>query len=266
MELIGANKHAALRREDEQITKTNYFIGNDPAKWQTDIPNYGRVQYSEIYPGIDLIYYGNQHRLEHDFVIAPHADPARIRISIGGTEKVRIDPVSGDLILTVGHSELRLLKPVTYQESSRQRISVASSYRLFAEDKIGFEVAAYNHSRPLTIDPVLVYSTYVGGSGDGNGNGDQGNAIAVDSTGSAYIVGTTYSVNFPTTPATFQSTNRSALAKTGGTVFRRSTRKARRWFFPLILEGLEATTATQSRLTPVITRTSPVPLTPKIFR
>jgi len=219
MRLVGANLHAAVREEDQQITRTNYFIGNHPAKWRTDVPNFGRVRYSGIYDGIDLVYYGNQSRLEHDFIVAPGADPARIRLALNGAKQMRIDPVTGDLVLHAGNGELRLLKPITYQESNGQRTRVLSSYKLLAKNQIGFQVASYNHAQPLVVDPVLVYSTYLGGSGNSSGQGDQGNGIAVDSAGNAYIVGTTYSVDFPTTNGAFQLKNRSALAKAGGTVF-----------------------------------------------
>src|SRR5580700_7412409 len=95
LQLAGANPHAAVLEEDRQITRTNYFIGKDPAKWRTGIPNYSRVRYSDVYPGIDLVYYGNQSRLEHDFVVAPGADPARIRLALDGAQRVRIDRDTG---------------------------------------------------------------------------------------------------------------------------------------------------------------------------
>ncbi|HUH64147.1 MAG TPA: SBBP repeat-containing protein, partial [Terracidiphilus sp.] len=218
MKLVGANPRAAVHEEDEQITKTNYFLGNDPTKWRTDVPNYGRIRYSQVYPGIDLVYYGNQSKLEHDFVVSPGADPSRIRLSVVGAGESKIDPVSGDVILNTGSGELRLLKPVAYQESDGQRTAVSSGYRLLARNEIGFEIASYDRARPLVIDPVLVYSTYLGGSGS-NGHGDQGNGIVVDSAGDAYVVGTTYSTNFPITSDAFDSQNVSALAGTGGTVF-----------------------------------------------
>ena len=203
MDLIGANPKAPISREDPQTTRTNYFLGNDPRKWRTDVPNYGRVRYRAVYEGIDLVYYGNQRRLEHDFVIAPHADPAKIVFTIEGAGKLRIDPATGDLVLLSAAPDLRLLKPATYQESNGRRTEIPSTYKLLANNRITFALGSYNHSQPLIIDPVLVYSTYLGGSGSGS-NGDQGNGIAVDSNGSAYIVGTTYSANFPVTPGAFQ--------------------------------------------------------------
>ncbi|MGB6691144.1 MAG: SBBP repeat-containing protein [Terracidiphilus sp.] len=219
MKLIGADLHTRAREEDRQITRTNYFIGNDPAKWRTDIPNYGRIRYSDIYPGIDLVYYGNRHRLEHDFVVAPGADAGRIRLAVESAMHMRIDRATGDLILNTGSGELRLLKPVTYQEFSGHRSTVSSNYRLVAKNTIEFRVGSYNHGHPLVIDPVLVYSTYLGGSGNSKGNGDQGNGIAVDSSGDAYIVGTTYSTNFPLSSGAIQSLNYAAEASNNSTVF-----------------------------------------------
>jgi hypothetical protein len=219
MKLAGANAHAAAREEDEQITRTNYFIGNDPAKWRTDIPNYGRVRFAGIYPGIDLVYYGNQNRLEHDFVVAPGADPTRIRLALDGAEQMRIDP-AGDLILDTGNGELRLVKPVSYQESNGGRTPVVSAYKLLAKNQVGFQVASYDHAQPLVIDPVLVYSTYLGGnSGDFNGRGEQANGIAVDSAGSAYVVGVAVSVNFPVTAGAFQTQNKANRGEGGPTAF-----------------------------------------------
>jgi sugar lactone lactonase YvrE len=199
MKLVGANAHAAVHEEDQKITQTNYFIGNDPIKWRTDIPNFGRVRYAGIYPGIDLVYYGNQSQLEHDFIVAPGVNPGQIRVAMSGAKQMRIDPATGDLILNTGQGDLRLLKPISYQESNGQRTPVSSTYKLLAKNQIGFQVASYNHAQPLVIDPVLVYSTYLGGSVD-----DYANGIAVDSAGSAYVVGFATSDNYPTTPGAFQ--------------------------------------------------------------
>jgi hypothetical protein len=227
LQLVGAHRDSAIRSEDQQITRTNYFFGSDPAKWRTDIPNYGRVRYIGIYEGIDLVYYGSQYgsqhgdqrRLEHDFIVAPNADPGEIKLAMKGARKVRIDAATGDLILNTGKgsSQLRLLKPVTYQQFNGRRTEVISDYKLLAGNRIGFSLGRYNHAETLVIDPILVYSTYLGGSGalsadqfyqiEGTGNGDQGNGIAVDASGNAYIVGTTYSTDFPLTTGAFQSQN-----------------------------------------------------------
>jgi hypothetical protein len=214
IKLAGADLKAPVIAEGPQITRTNYFLGKNPMQWRTDIPNFSRVRYRSIYEGIDLVYYGNQRRLEHDFVIAPNAHPSKIILSLSGAENPRLDPASGDLILSVsadsGRTDLRLLKPISYQESNGRRTEIPTSYQILANNKISFSIASYDHSQPLIIDPVyspaVPYSTYLGGTGS-NGNGDRGNGIAVDSAGNAYVVGTAYSTNFPLTTITFQNRN-----------------------------------------------------------
>jgi hypothetical protein len=213
MELVGANLSATPAAEDRQITRTNYFLGNDPTRWHTGIPNYGRVRYQSIYPGIDLVYYGNQRRLEHDFLVTPKADPAQIAFTLGDGKKARLDPASGDLVLTLGGNRtLRLLKPVSYQQAGSRHIPVASSYRLLPGHRIGFAVGSYNHRQPLVIDPVLVYSTYLGGSSPINDQGDSAQAIQLDASGNLYIAGSTQSLDFPVTSGAYQTTNQGAAS------------------------------------------------------
>jgi hypothetical protein len=222
MDLIHANPNAAASAEEPQITRTNYFLGNDPTKWRSNIPNYGQVRYHAIYPGVDLVYYGNQRRLEHDFLVAPNADPAQIAFTLGDSHKARLDQATGDLIVSLGDRELRLLRPVTYQEKNGSRTPIDSAYRLLAHNQVGFTLAAYDHSQALVIDPVLVYSTYLGGTDTNHpysGGGDAGKAIAVSSDGSAYITGSTYSTDFPVTAGSYQGTNHDTQAEYGGNAF-----------------------------------------------
>ena len=193
--------------------KVNYFLGNDPSMWRTDLPTYAKVRYAGVYDGIDLVYYGNQRQLEYDFVVAPGADPAKIRMNFSGQEHLTLG-ANGDLILKGADGEATFHKPVVYQEIGGRRRTVPGSFDIAANRTVSFRVGSYDHSRRLVIDPVLVYSTYLGGS-----TNDRGNGIAVDSAGNAYVVGTTFSTDFPTTGEAFQSTNNAALAGHGGTVF-----------------------------------------------
>ena len=172
--------------------KVNYFIGNQPSRWRTGIPTYGRVEYSAVYPGVDLAYYGRQGRLEYDFIVAPGADPSAIRLDLRGARGVRIDS-AGDLVLETGAAPVRFRKPVTYQHIAGMRRPVTSSYTLAGSNHVEFSLGAYDSRYPLVIDPSLVYSTYLGGSGF-----DYGTAIAVGPKGNAYVTGYTSSLDFPT--------------------------------------------------------------------
>src|SRR5207245_3729643 len=142
----------------------NYFIGNDPAKWRTDVPTYGKVRYAGVYPGVDLVYYGNQKQAEFDFVLSAGADPAQIALAFEGAARLAIAE-SGDLELTVDSGTLLLRAPYVYQEQGAARQRVPARYRLVGADRVGVDVDAYDTSRPLLVDPVLVYAKYLGGSG-----------------------------------------------------------------------------------------------------
>jgi uncharacterized repeat protein (TIGR01451 family) len=191
MKLIGSNRSSSVSGIEKLPTTSNYFIGNDPAKWRREIANYTGVRYDSVYPGIDLVWYGNQQRLEHDFLIAPGADPGLVKISFWGTDAMSIDG-EGALVLRAGGEDLRLLKPLAYQESNGERRTVACDYRLGQEDQVEFRLGDYDPKLPLVIDPVLVYSTYIGGIGI-----DAIFDIAVDGEGAAYIAGRTDSADFP---------------------------------------------------------------------
>jgi len=190
MKFPGASGTAAASGLDQLPGVANYFQGHDPSQWRTGIPTYQKVKYSGVYPGVDLVYYGNQGRLEHDFIVAPGADASRIVVSFEGAQPT-IDR-KGDLCLTIDGSELRLQKPVVYQANGGGKQNVDGRYALDG-NKLRFELGAYDHSRELVIDPLLVYGTYLGGSFYNYGIG-----IAVDSQGSAYATGWTTSTNFPT--------------------------------------------------------------------
>lgn len=190
MKLLGSNPMPQVKGRDEMPAKINYFIGNDPSKWHA-ASNYARVEYEQVYPGVDLIYYGNQQQLEYDFVLAPGADPNVIKLAFSGAKRIDLD-TNGDLILTTAGGQLRQHKPVIYQEMDGERKFVRGSYALKGRKEVGFEVGEYDSAKPLVIDPVLVYSRYIG-----NNEADLGEDIAVDSEGNAYVAGHTYSDNFP---------------------------------------------------------------------
>jgi hypothetical protein len=193
--LVGAAKNPAVVGEDLQVGKVNYFFGNDPSQWRTNVPTYRKVRYKSVYPGIDLVYYGNNRQLEYDFEIQPGADPRKIQFQIQGARHIQLDE-DGDLVLTLGNGKIHIQNPIVYQESAGQRVPVDGGYVMTDATHIAFQVAGYDSSKPLVIDPVLVYSTYLGGSG-----ADQSNGIAVDSSGNVYVAGYSNSINFPlTTP------------------------------------------------------------------
>jgi PKD repeat protein len=198
--LTGSNPNPEVVGLEPLPGKTNYFIGNDPQKWRTGIPTYAKVAYREVYPGVDVVYYGAQRQLEYDFVVAPGADPTLIRLAVTGAETLRIDG-AGDLVLQTANGALRLHKPVVYQETGTARQKIIGGYVLLGRDRVGFRVAAYDTARPLVIDPVLSYSTYLGGSS----YYEHASSVAVDSAGNAYVTGDTQSPDFPTANA-LQST------------------------------------------------------------
>ena len=192
MQFAGADAATKLVGLDELPGRVNDFRGADPARWRRNIPTYARVAYRQLYPGIDLVFYGNQRQLEYDLVVAPGADPGAIALQFAGAERATVG-AQGDLVLTVKGGELRWQKPVIYQEREGVRRPVAGGYALRGPNRVGFRVAAYDASRPLVIDPVLAYSTYLGGAG-----ADSAGAIAVDAAGNAYVAGDTRSTDFPT--------------------------------------------------------------------
>src|SRR5947208_10489212 len=165
MTFTGANPDPRVTGLEELPGKANYFIGNDPAKWRTSVPTYAKVRYADLYPRIDLLYYGNQRQLEYDLVVRPGADPTRIVLDIQGAERLQVD-ARGDLVLQTTVGPIRQRKPVIYQEVDGVRKDIPGGYVLKGEHQVGFKVAAYDASQALVVDPVLSYSTYLGGSGD----------------------------------------------------------------------------------------------------
>ena len=212
MTLVGANDAAQVTSQDLLQAKTNYFIGDDPAYWRTGIPNFGKVRYTGVYPGIDLIYYGNRRQLEYDFAASPGSDPHQITLRIsadGSPASVKLNS-RGDLVVKSSSGSLLFHKPVAYQlDPAGRKHYVTAAYSLAnhptailpPQSMIGFTIGAYDRSRMLIIDPSLSYSTYLGGTG-----GDVATAITIDSAGDAYVVGATNSTDFPVSTSPYQKT------------------------------------------------------------
>jgi len=202
MRFEGANPTPQISATDRLTKRTSYFIGSDPKKWHTDVASYGQVKYTGIYPGVDLVFYGNHGKLEYDFVVAAGADPEVIRLRLEGAREVRIS-VRGEVLLGLPGGEVALQKPLIYQVVKGERREIGGSYVLGKDRKVGFSIGSYDRSKPLILDPVLNYSTYLGGSADDGGTPGMG--IAVDSAGNTYVAGSTFSTDFPTTAANAQN-------------------------------------------------------------
>jgi hypothetical protein len=214
MQLAGANSRVEPIGEEQLQGKVNYFVGSDPTKWHASIPTYAKVRYTSIYPGIDLIFHGNPSadgQLEFDFAVAPHAAPRAIRLRFSGANHLYL-AANGDLIVSTNAGSLTIRKPSIYQAVSGQRVPSTGEFALLAKNTVGFRLRGYDHARALVIDPALVYSTFLGGSGDPNAAlvGGESNAIAVDAAGNAYVAGQTFSSDFPVTQGAFQASNHAA--------------------------------------------------------
>lgn len=200
MEVVGAREGVQAVGRDTLAGRVNYFLGNDPSQWRTDLPTFGAVEYSDIYDGIDLVYYGSQRQLEFDFVVAPGANPNAIALRFTGAEHLSLDE-GGNLVLDTNGGQVVQQKPILYQEVNGVRQEIAGSFVLQGEGRVSFAVGEYDTQHTLVIDPVLSYSTYLGGS-----SSDLAFDVAVGSDGSAYLTGQTRSTNFPVTAGTYQGT------------------------------------------------------------
>ncbi|MCC6206739.1 MAG: hypothetical protein IT488_01105 [Gammaproteobacteria bacterium] len=189
--LLGANGDSAGTGVDLLPGRSHYYLGNDPADWRVNVPHYARVNYASVYPGIDMAWHGDQGGLEFDFIVSPGADPASIRLSLDANRPARIDS-AGDLLLATATGELRLRRPIAYQESTGRGQRVDAAFELDGTGReLRFRLGEYDTSRRLIIDPVIAYADYLGGGSD-----DSGLALAVDAAGNRYVAGATESVDF----------------------------------------------------------------------
>ena len=193
MKLAGANSEPQIEGVDELPGKSNYFIGKDQSKWRRNVTSYAKVRYRNVYPGIDMIYYGNQQQLEYDLIVVPGADPNLIKLNFDGVKKMNVNG-QGDVVLQTSGGDVIQRKPVIYQEVDGHRQEVAGRYVRVGKHQVGFKLGAYDRSQPLVIDPVLAYATFLGGAGFL----DYATDVVVDAAGNAYVTGGTASTDFPT--------------------------------------------------------------------
>jgi len=191
LRFVGARPNVQPQATGPQTGTANYLVGSRPGQWRTGVPLYKGIKYRNLYGGIDLIYYGNQNRLEYDLVVAPGASWRSIRLAFSA-QTIEVDR-HGDLRFQTGSTWITHSRPIIYQRIGNSRCEISGHYVFKGGNEVGFEIDAYDPRRPLVIDPTLAYSSYLGGSGD-----DYGHAVAVDSSGCAYVVGETGSANFPT--------------------------------------------------------------------
>ncbi|MBS1824688.1 MAG: SBBP repeat-containing protein [Acidobacteria bacterium] len=192
--LVDAAKNVPPVLISPQAHHVNYFLGSDPKAWVTDVPTFQKVKYPSVYPGIDVVYYANGAHLEHDFIVAPGANPDRIRLQFEGADRISAD-ADGNLVLQTGEEKLHFKKPVLYQAEGRRSRKIAGRYRIHGDGTAGFEVGPYDPKLPLVIDPVVVFATYVGQQ-----RYDAGMRVVSDPSGNVYAAGYTIDFNFRPTP------------------------------------------------------------------
>jgi hypothetical protein len=210
IELLQANPHAEMRGLDATPGRANYFVGNDPAQWQRNVPTYQRVRATDVYPGIHLIHYGNQQHLEYDFEVMPGANPAVIAMQFSGADRLTIEPASGDLVIQLGTEELRQPKPVIFQDVNGRRQFISGGYVLADERTVKFNLGKYDPKLPLIIDPIISYAQYFS-----QNTGDQIWAVAVGENTDIYVAGETITASGLATAGAFQTNLAGVLAGHG---------------------------------------------------
>ncbi len=202
MQFIGANPQARIRGDEELSGKINYLNGNNPAQWRSGIPTFAKARIDEIYPGINLVYYGKQHMIEYDLTVAPGASPDSIALDFDGADKITTN-AQGELIFKLGAREIFQPRPLIYQMIEGTRKEITGGYRLLNAHRVAFAIGKYDRALPLVIDPILSYATYFGGT-----LGEFATAVAVNpNDGSIYIAGQTFSKKFYTNGWSFSTTN-----------------------------------------------------------
>ena len=206
MNFPGANPHAAASATDRLPGVSNYFIGNKPANWKTGIPNFAKVRYDSIYPGIDLVYYGNRGQLEYDLIVKPGADAGAVRLAFNGADALEFNS-AGDAIVKSGVNEMVLRRPIGYQPDGSGQTPVAVSYYKTGRDTLGVRLTKYDRTRPLIIDPTLIYSTYLGD------DFAEAQAVAINPSVGAVVAGwIAQGSSYPTTTGPFGPAAGSANA------------------------------------------------------
>jgi len=190
MKLVGSNPNSPMIAAGLLPGKSNYFIGNDPSKWRHGIPHYAQVRYEDVYPGINLVFYGRQGQLEYDFQVSPGADPSRAELEFNGAKRVELE--DGALVIATEHGNVRLESPRVYQEMNGKRQPVDAGFVLRGSNRAGFDIGRYDRSRELIIDPTLNFATYFGGTGD-----EHASSVAVDGSLNIYLAGSTTSADLP---------------------------------------------------------------------
>lgn len=210
VEFVGAESSVPISGVDRLPGKANYFLGRDPVRWRMNVPTFSRLRARGVYPGIDVVFYGPDGKLEFDFELSAGANPEMIRLAVKGTNGLSVGH-RGDLVASVAGKEVILRRPDVFQEVEGRRREIPAAYEILGENLVGFKIAEYDRQRRIVIDPVLTYSTFLGGTVL-----DEANDLDVDGAGNVYIVGSTISTDFPTTPGSAQESDG------GGTCFLRN--------------------------------------------